>query len=998
MDVVDFLPIYSEFDKDIKEILGEYVDTTPIYYKKEFNDYRLEKTEKPPENPGEYMNHQIIMERFLSSHTPYNGMLVMHEPGTGKTCLSVAVIEKIRLEYSAFKGALILMKGKNLIQNYKKELVEKCTDGRYKIEDEEDQDEEDIRMVGYDDYGSLTANKVKRRINKKLENFYDFNTFEVFSTMLSKTSDVEISRQYSNRIIIIDEAHHLRILNENGSIDDKMKGQYDNIHRMLHLVKNCKLILMTGTPMVDKSYEIASLMNLILDNDHQLPIGHDFEREFMIPNKNGILVLNPDKEIVLKDKLHGKVSFLRSMQSNVKKVFEGEMLDLKQFKYNQFALEMKETQRESYEKSLTDDQQAIYLEARQSSLFIFPDGTYGKTGFNKYVSYKEIVNPKTKKKTSTINAKSAFLEPYKGKTIDEKLSILETYSVKYANCIRMLLGDNGSHFVYLEFVKGSGAIIFTLLLKEFGFSDYTEGGKKPKYALLTSLTSSNINKAIGIFNSNENFDGSKIKVIIGTKIISEGFTLKNVQHVHILTPHWNFSETDQAIARAFRLFSHNALLEKKVDVVVKIYLYTIVIDKEDVLKNKEFRSIDRYMYKFCENKDISIKSIEHLLKQVSFDCMLTKERNVLPKLLDYSRNCEYQLCDYKCENESDEKQMIDYSTFNLFYDQDEMKILIEKLRELFQIKKVYSLDELKISTNYFLLLKTIWYCIENKVLFDSNFLHYENNLIFLTNSMLSMNVYDSFYTDHIPLQFEFNFEKEVDKIYTKNLPIMFEKMKNEKDQKLKRKMMDEFGLDAKELMLEMAITSREKGEISHPIREYIIDFFPYPIVFHDRDNIVSCILGDKNKRCLDKKTLLWERCTFDVTRPVIDKVKNDYLYVGSYDKNGDFLIIKQTNEIIKDARRKPRGRKCPVSWTQEELLEIIYKLKIDPSVPIVESKTDIKLRELLKDNETLKKLSIEIDDLERTELVRLWYWLKNNEKGNMCNQIKNFFEKNGMMI
>lgn len=97
MEVSDFLPTFIDFDKDTEVILGpELVEKTSLYHKKEFNDYRLKAIENPPSRPGQYMNHQTIISRFLSSNTPYNGLLVMHEPGTGKTCLSVAMIEKLK--------------------------------------------------------------------------------------------------------------------------------------------------------------------------------------------------------------------------------------------------------------------------------------------------------------------------------------------------------------------------------------------------------------------------------------------------------------------------------------------------------------------------------------------------------------------------------------------------------------------------------------------------------------------------------------------------------------------------------------------------------------------------------------------------------------------------------------------------------------------------------------------------------------------------------------
>ena len=87
MEVYDFLPTYTNFDHDAEEILGkDLVETTSLYNKKEFYDYRLEAIEERPKEAGVYMNHQIIISRFLSSNTPYQGILVMHEPGTGKTC------------------------------------------------------------------------------------------------------------------------------------------------------------------------------------------------------------------------------------------------------------------------------------------------------------------------------------------------------------------------------------------------------------------------------------------------------------------------------------------------------------------------------------------------------------------------------------------------------------------------------------------------------------------------------------------------------------------------------------------------------------------------------------------------------------------------------------------------------------------------------------------------------------------------------------------------
>jgi superfamily II DNA or RNA helicase len=1001
MDIIDFLPSYTEFDKDVQAILGsDLVDTTSLYHKKEFHDVRLQPIEKRPEKTGEYMNHQIIMARFLSSYTPYNGILVMHEPGTGKTCASVAVIEKIRSEKSSFRGALILMKGKNLIENYKKELVEKCTDGKYKIKDDEDGDEDD--KVGYDNTGSLTANKVRRRINKKLAEFYQFQTFETFSKQLSKMSDQDIIKNYSNIVIVIDEAHHLRVVNDKGRVDEALRGQYSNIHRLLHLVKNTKTILMTGTPMIDSPSEIASLMNLILGMDKQLPTGKLFEDRYMV-RKNGNLVLDPKREDELKNILHGKVSFLRSMQSSVKREFIGEKLDLQYF--NQYALDMKPYQKGYYKNALQKDRdgKGIYINSREASLFVYPDGTCGSEGFKKYTTV--VRNMLTNKLKVSVDKK--MLAPYSGKTLAEKLDILSTFSIKYATCIKLLLESEGSHFVYMDFVQGSGAIIFAELLKEFGFSHFKTGGKGPKFALLTSKTSSDINDAIRTFNEDSNVNGSKIKVIIGTKIISEGFTLKNVRHVHILTPHWNFSETDQAIARAFRLFSHNKLLESYPDIVVKIYLYTTVIEADDDLENSEtFLSIDRYMYKFCEDKDISIKSIEHLLKVVSFDCKLNKERNQLPSILDNLRNCEYQTCAYTCfEEEEEEEEKEDTSTYHLFYSIDDQTKLIDRIKRSFDKKYYLTLQELQKACpdiGVHLLIQTILYIMDNKVIIKTingldMYLHYSNNLVYLTFQLYDSNMFDIFYTSHIPLQFQFNFNKEIDKLYGDYLPILFNLMRAETVLSVKKNILSTFSENAKELMLEIAILSREKGykdSAVDPIRAFLLQEFN-SFVFRSKDTIVSTLLGKKNYRCLkgDKK---WEKCPLTVEKPVVEQKLNEYGYEGLYDEKGRFKIKEQQQSLPSDTRKVTKGKRCDSCIHKNELLFIIHTLKINPPEKYKNKQTDVVLKEELRDNKDIDD-RINIDKLDTADLVRLVYWL-NEGKKTICDAIEKKFIEKEMMI
>jgi hypothetical protein len=975
MNIYDFLPNYTEFNEDIEKVLGkELIEKNSLYFKKEFNDYKLKKIEDKPKSAGVYMDHQIIMSYFLSSYTPYDGVLVMHEPGTGKTCLSVATIEKIRMENSIYKGALILMKGNTLIENYKRELVDKCTDNIYKIKDENE------NIIGYEDANLLdsdmTENKLKRRINKKLASFYKFHTFETFSKILSNMSDEDIIKTYSNHIIVIDEVHHLRITDEN----DK-DGQYNNIYKLLHIVENCKKILMSGTPMIDSPQEFASLMNLILEKKNQLPIGENFLKEYMIKDKETYLI-NPEKENKLKKIIYGKVSFLRSMQSSIKREYVGEKINLKYF--NQFGLKLKEIQLKSYKEALKTDKdtKGIFINSQESSLFIYPDGSYGKKGFEKYV-----VKDKCKK----------LFDFFKNKNIEEKLEILSNYSIKYSNCIKLLLNNEGNHFVYIDFVKGSGAIVFSEILKQFGFSNFKDNSTDKNFAILTSKTSSDINKAIKIFNKKSNINGKNIKVIIGSKIISEGFSLKNVRHVHILTPHWNFSETDQAIARAFRLFSHNDLQQLIPDLTVKIYLYTILTGDKNIL------SIDSHMYNFCENKDISIKSIENLIKQTSFDCQLNKERNILNDSLDYSRNCEYQKCNYPCYNEKDEKDEIklDYSTFNMYYYQNEMVKVINKLKELFLIKTEYDLYQLKEefkNFEYNLLLKTILYLSHHKIIINkkfgiNNYLCFKNNKIFLSNKIYNQSQLDSFYIDNIPLQFYLNSNEIFEKNYDFYLVNLFNKLKIEKDENKKLKILNKFEDNAKELLLELSILSKVKNYNNiDKIREYIIDKFSN-FITKDKDIYYSNLLGKnkirilKDDKWIDKKEDKKDKK--DKEQDKENKKENEFGYEGFIEKN--IFKIRNIDNI------KNKGVDCKLSVKKDVLLKIIHILKIDPekSYPEIFIKDEEELKKTIKSNSDTS--FFDLSKLTKNDMIRINYW-ESKPKKDICKIIEKKFKEKGIFL
>jgi len=451
----DFLPSYPVFEKEYNDPLfkvytGDYNKIN--YLKKEFNIDTLDPTEKQPDTSGILLKHQDFLSKFMSRRTLNDSMLVFHQVGTGKTCSAIAVAELSKRINPNLKSTLVLVKGNTIKRNFIKELAFRCT--------------KDIYIP--DNFNELTSQEKVVRLNKKVNKQYDIRTFETFAKKLSTLTDKLIIDMFSDRDIIIDEIHNIRISHKKKKKDEL--DVYFQFHRFLHLVKNTKKLLLTGTPMRDTPDEFASVMNLILPLELQLPTGIDFTKQFFDEK-----VLINKKQ--LKEAIRGRVSYLRSMESEVVKINEGKTIG-KMKKINTIPLSMKGVQLKSYIEAINldlgnkkdienvdDESSGLYENSRQASLFVFPDGSYGTKGFNN----KKWINERKGIFTLTQELKNILTNNGKASN-QEKLDILSNFSCKFTEAIREIIKNPDQNiFVYTKFVKGSGAILFGELLKLFEY-------------------------------------------------------------------------------------------------------------------------------------------------------------------------------------------------------------------------------------------------------------------------------------------------------------------------------------------------------------------------------------------------------------------------------------------------------------------------------------------------------------------------------------------------
>ena len=681
MEIIDFLPKYPNIEDTKYPNLNPYENKNfndVLYHKKEFYENRLEEDEKFPSEKGMLTKYQNTIVRFLSSNTPYNRLLLVHDPGLGKTCSAIGSIERIKNENSNFKGALILAKGDTILDNFKEQLVQKCTRGQYIPEN----------------FQKLSQREKVFRI-KKLISYYNFNTFQIFAKELEKINDTILKERYSNLIIVIDEVHNLRIQDKSQEDEKQPIEVYKQFHRFIHTVENCKILLMSGTPLKDSIEELSSIGNLLVSKDQQFPEGEQFLKEYTTL-ENNIYKIKDAKIPEIKKKLKGKVSVLKERPSKVQKKFLGKRLK----HLDVDILEMSQHQLEGYIDAFNKDieTKSLLENSREASLFVFPDGSYGNTGFKKYISEIEEKKIPSKRSKIALQKRYKFNNNFDIKNTDTdevKLEKIKKYSCKYASVIEKILNKKGNCFLYSSIVEGSGCILLSLLLELFGYSrangTETEVGKR--YALLTGSTT-NKKTIVERFNKLDNVEGEIIQIIVGSRAVSEGLSFNNIIFEGILTPHWNYSETSQAIARGIRLGSHNELI--KLGKTPKVEIQQSVATSKN-FKEKEY-SIDLHMYKISEDKDVSIKSVLRILMEISFDCALNYKRNrIFGK--DGSRECEYQNCEYSCDgidmkNMDIDPENIDYSSYNVLYSTNEHSDIKKKVEELFRKDTILTKDML----------------------------------------------------------------------------------------------------------------------------------------------------------------------------------------------------------------------------------------------------------------------------------------------------------------
>ena len=655
--------------------------------------------------------HQAFVRNFLSFQTPYDGLLLYHGLGTGKTCSAITVCEEMRAYMLQMDIAqrIIVVASPNVQDNFKLQLFDHrklaLVDGLWNLQactgNSFIQEINPMAMRG------LSREVVISQIQAIIRKSYLFLGYLEFANYIagfeqdekdSAISKSKIQKVFKGRLIVIDEVHNIREGEET-----KGKKVAAKLEMLIQNAGGLRLLFLSATPMYNSPKEIAWLLNLLHVNDGRAAFGSKD-----IFNRDGTLV---DAEVtgttVLAEKALGYVSFVKGdnpftfpfrvwpslfapevalmpadapeFQMNKRPVVQGiEHLSLyptqlgvfQELAYNHIVEGLKERSVSRAFEDLDGFGYTLLQRPLEALIMAFPSPRLEEGG---HVSSESLVGAKglsrvmsfTVDKSTSKRSKFSYKKGFKSQKPFAPANIGK-YSAKIANLVESAEQSRGVVLAYTQYIDG-GIVPCALALEERGFTRATPGlgllerpppSNGSKYIIISGdrgLSPDNAAEVVMATNES-NKDGDDVKVILITLAGSEGIDLKFVRQVHVLDPWYNMNRIEQIIGRAVRNCSHKDLPLSQRNVM--IFLYVSLLPS-----TPDIEAADIYVYRSAETKALAIGRASRVLKENAVDCLLRSgqesdlEKLVVEQELSSGRKVEMNLgpkpysagCDYMAQ-------------------------------------------------------------------------------------------------------------------------------------------------------------------------------------------------------------------------------------------------------------------------------------------------------------------------------------------------------------
>lgn len=470
---------------------------------------------------------QEHQQRVLDKLSGGTGMIAAHSMGSGKTLTALLAIQKA-LEDKSGKDILVIVPAP-LVSNMQEESVKHgipITDKR-------------VQVMSYE-------------------------------AAVNKIADLS-GRTYS--LVVMDEAHRLR------NKETKRASELDKIFERAD-----KSLLLTGTPSYNKPQDIAVLVNKVagkkvLPDDQkafeQRYIGnHKVEPGFFAKTVLGVTAGNRP---YLKN-----TNELKSILKQYVDVYDAKVENPADFP---------STHEKTIKVEMDDKQQRIYH--------------YLEGNLPAPIRWKIRMGlPLDKKESANLNAFSTGVRQASNDISPFDKSTPEGYLTPKIHKMADSIEDH---------------LKSTPNFRAYAYSNYLDAGLRPLKAALD-------NRGI----RSEIFDGSlskkqkdqlkldynegRLPVLLLSSSGAEGLNLKGTKLIQVMEPHFNRSKIDQVVARGVRYKSHEHLPEDERNVIVEKYHSTLKPSITDKMLGNKGKSIDEYLDGMSDEKQVIQKGIMDLIK------------------------------------------------------------------------------------------------------------------------------------------------------------------------------------------------------------------------------------------------------------------------------------------------------------------------------------------------------------------------------------------------
>lgn len=902
MNYEHFLPQYPE--------LVEKHFSEKILNKKEFNELS-----------GAHSRNKYteIIRRFLNVHSPYDELFVYNPSGVGNAELILTFTEDL-LKSKAFKRVYVLTQSYNTLNFFIHELVHKFSHHRYKIP------------------SNLQPETQWRELRHLVSDLYQFQTFENFVKEISKVQNAQ--EIYTDSIFVLDEVHNV--------VHDKVK--YDAIFKLLSVVENRKILMLSCAPIRLKVSELSPLINLILPLDNQISVQSD-EAE--------TILLNPED---LKKNLKGRICYIAppSPSENVVQVrYLGTFIstiEVEEFKV--YGTLMIEPQLSAYLRAF---QSPSKVDAILASSFVFPNGTWDKSNMVKYILDQE----------------------WFGQLRD--ITTLNRYSNKFAHVISNIL-SNPQKIILVYCPIKQILSLFSKVLELYGISNYeTVKNKSKKYAFMDA-------KKIPMMNARRNMRGDECHVILANRESIQLGNLKNVQIIHILHPHISPVEQRFIIHRCAQKGLHESLIQHGFIPELKVYQHVSLINNAATMHvdMEKFRSVELGIYQQQQAKDILFKQLDQVLKESSFDYeqQSTKEDNTVEKDMDFS-------------------------TYNLYYgNRQNLMNGIYRIFKLNYSIDFYTLQNILEADTFQLLHVLSQIITENIPLINARgiqcYLREQANEYYLVDNIaLGSEHHDlNFYVRYPILYKRQSLQSAIrGKVFLNNLKKVRQIREAHTEEEV-RDYLETLSLELQEFFLEKCLVIKyyENGIYDNPLIDWVENIYRSKNVLESNQtfNLISHLL-EPRVRCFDGKHWVDYSSSLHLNPSdlIINRfTENAYGVYGILDESHkNTFCIKDFREAISDDGKMLDRRKIKTISTTDSILNKIDLIEIclHVKLPVISELQVINPKEKLMESKMGRKCLHLWKNASDDELRHILYWLELPRK-QMLELLRSWFVEQGLLI